>query len=199
MSEGGTTPSLGAIAGAVEAAAGSGTKVNVLIRPRAGDFCYMPREVHAMVRDIAVARSLGADGVVVGALTPSGSVDFDSLRLFVDAAKRPIPRGPLGAARLGDDNGLRNVWVWREGLHAPWSEALPPVSVTFHRAFDVSSPECEANNAAERVATTDLADAVDVEAMLAALADAGVDRLLTSGMAPTAWEGRHLIQRIQVK
>lgn len=40
-----------------------------------------------MCRDIEVARQLGADGVVVGALTPDGRVDTATTRALVDAAR----------------------------------------------------------------------------------------------------------------
>jgi len=49
LGDGGTTPSLGAMAGAVDAVRGSATKVMVLVRPRAGDFCYTPAEVGRVV------------------------------------------------------------------------------------------------------------------------------------------------------
>lgn len=54
--------------------------IHVLIRPRAGDFCYTSREVEAMAADIATALDLGADGIVTGALTPVGDVDLPAMR-----------------------------------------------------------------------------------------------------------------------
>jgi copper homeostasis protein len=38
--------------------------VNVLIRPRVGDFVYSPAEVEVMLRDVEAARIAGADGAV---------------------------------------------------------------------------------------------------------------------------------------
>ncbi len=81
---GGVTPSAGFIAQAVKIA--PGVKKHVLIRPREGDFVYTPDEVDIMVADIKMCRSLGADGVVIGALLPDGSVDSDSCHRLVDAA-----------------------------------------------------------------------------------------------------------------
>ena len=50
-------------------------KIHALIRPREGDFCYCPEEVLQMEADIEKALELGADGIVIGALTEKGDVD----------------------------------------------------------------------------------------------------------------------------
>lgn len=71
--EGGITPSLGLIETTL--AAVSSIRVNVLVRPRGGDFIYDEHEIRAMERDIAAIRDAGANGVVIGALTPEGDVD----------------------------------------------------------------------------------------------------------------------------
>ena len=46
--------------------------LNVLIRPRAGDFCYSSQELELMKADIRMAKALGADGIVSGLLLPNG-------------------------------------------------------------------------------------------------------------------------------
>ena len=81
--DGGTTPSAGMIAACKEAVS---IPVFVMIRPRGGGFVYSDAERDVMRRDIAVARELGADGVVIGGLRPDGSVDLALVRLLVDAA-----------------------------------------------------------------------------------------------------------------
>ncbi|KAH7941383.1 hypothetical protein HPB49_012856 [Dermacentor silvarum] len=43
--------------------------IMVLVRPRAGNFCYTVEEVEAMVTDITLFRQNGAHGFVIGALT----------------------------------------------------------------------------------------------------------------------------------
>ncbi|MBP1665087.1 MAG: cutC, partial [Bacteroidetes bacterium] len=82
--EGGTTPSYGEIAVARELL---DISLHVIIRPRAGDFLYSRTEHKIMLKDIVIARKLGADGVVIGCLTPDGDVDIIRNRELIDAAK----------------------------------------------------------------------------------------------------------------
>ncbi len=60
--------------------------VNVLIRPRDGEFCYTDSEIETMIADIRFCSEIGVDGVVVGALTPDGNVDMSACRRLMDAA-----------------------------------------------------------------------------------------------------------------
>jgi copper homeostasis protein len=69
---GGVTPSAGLIA---EARKIDGLVLNVIIRPRGGDFLYNEYEVACMLQDIRTCKELGADGVVIGALTADGDID----------------------------------------------------------------------------------------------------------------------------
>lgn len=104
ISCGGVTPSFGLIVDAVRtvkellhssSACGSvgigssGSRrfaVNVLVRPREGEFCYTESEINTMIEDICFCSGLGVDGVVIGALTPEGNVDVDVCRRLVSAA-----------------------------------------------------------------------------------------------------------------
>lgn len=81
--EGGTTPSYGDIAVARELL---DIKLNVIIRPRSGDFLYSLLEHKIMLKDIEIARQLGVDGVVIGCLTAEGEVDMERNRELIDAA-----------------------------------------------------------------------------------------------------------------
>lgn len=82
--EGGVTPSAAAIGMAREAA--PDIRLHVMIRPRGGDFLYDNSEFCQMRREIRFARQYGADGIVLGLLTPDGRVDIDRTRELVAEA-----------------------------------------------------------------------------------------------------------------
>jgi copper homeostasis protein len=84
--EGGVTPSSGLL-GVVRSNVSIG--VFPIIRPRPGDFFYSEPEFDTMCRDIEVARSEGADGVVLGLLKTDGCVDIERTRQLVELA-RPL-------------------------------------------------------------------------------------------------------------
>ena len=56
--------------------------VRCLMRPRAGDFLYTRDELELLCRQIGTLRSAGADGFVIGALTP---LDLPAMRTLLDA------------------------------------------------------------------------------------------------------------------
>ena len=80
---GGTTPSTALFR---QVQRGSGVPVNVLILPRFGDFLYSKEEQEQMCEEIRMYRELGANGVVIGALTPDGDLDIQSMRRMMDCA-----------------------------------------------------------------------------------------------------------------
>ena len=63
-----------------------GLRTHVLVRPRAGDFCYSEAEVSEIERTILRCKELGAHAVVVGFLTASGRVDVELTRHMVQLA-----------------------------------------------------------------------------------------------------------------
>ncbi|MBQ8838041.1 MAG: copper homeostasis protein CutC, partial [Bacteroidales bacterium] len=81
--EGGTTPSAGMIMNARENIT---IGLNVIIRPRGGDFLYSQSELREMVYDIRMARDCGADGLVFGVLKSDGSVDRKAMEMLMKAA-----------------------------------------------------------------------------------------------------------------
>jgi copper homeostasis protein len=63
------------------------TGLMVMIRPRAGDFCYNAREHATMRRQIAMAAACGADGVVFGTLRGDGQIDVAALHDLVAVSR----------------------------------------------------------------------------------------------------------------
>ncbi|MCD8041932.1 MAG: copper homeostasis protein CutC [Tannerellaceae bacterium] len=133
--EGGTTPSYGEIKTAQDLT--TSIAINVIIRPRGGDFLYSEAEIQSMLYDIEMAKQLQLYGVVVGCLTKEGDIDVPLLKRLVEAAQ--------------------------------------PLSVTFHRAFDV----CR-----------------DPFVALEQIIEAGCDRILTSGQQPDAVQGIPLLAEL---
>ena len=81
---GGVTPSASLIRSTLDAA--GKVPVNVLIRPRGGNFVYSPEEVEQMLQSIRDCKTAGVNGVVIGALRYDGSVDTDTLSRLVSEA-----------------------------------------------------------------------------------------------------------------
>ncbi len=81
--EGGTTPSFGMIR---KARASIDIALNVIIRPRGGDFLYSTDELEEMIHDIRIAKELGADGLVFGCLTKEGNIDKKAMSVLMEAA-----------------------------------------------------------------------------------------------------------------
>lgn len=132
--EGGTTPSSATIEFVRKAIK---IDLNVIIRPRGGDFLYSKTELEIIKKDIHNAKMLGADGLVFGVLTSDGNIDVAACKSLIEMAR--------------------------------------PMSVTFHRAFDVCKNPFQA---------------------LEILIDLGFDRLLTSGQKNKAEEGIELIAEL---
>jgi len=57
-----------------------------MIRPRGGSFVYEEGEIGVMLRDIELAKAMGARGIVVGALTADGRIDLKQTRALVRGA-----------------------------------------------------------------------------------------------------------------
>jgi copper homeostasis protein len=100
--------------------------VHVLIRSRAGDFCYAPEEIDTMASQAEEALEAGADAIVVGCLTSGRDVDIPAMERFVKTVE--------------DWNFARELAV-SDLCHAAndnhfFSGPAKRVTITFHRAFD---------------------------------------------------------------
>jgi len=131
LMEGGTTPSTGTITSVRE---NLSIDVNVIIRPRGGDFLYSDIEYDIMRRDIEICGEYGINGIVIGLLRSNGEIDVERTAKLIEFAQ--------------------------------------PMSVTFHRAFDMCSDPFRG-----------LEDVIST----------GASRLLTSGQKDKAIDGSELI------
>jgi len=131
---GGTTPSGWLIEQVVRQA---GVPVHVLLRPRAGDFCYDEAEQAELCWAAGMAASAGAKGIVIGCLQPDGALDT--------AAMRRIAQQAAG------------------------------LSLTLHRAFDLTADPFAALRAAEELR---------------------VNTILTSGQQSNAAQGAPLLAKL---
>lgn len=83
--EGGTTPSYGEVRMAQKLT--SKIDINIIIRPRGGDFLYTQAEIESMLYDIEMAKHLKVHGVVFGCLTKEGDIDMPLMRRLMEVAK----------------------------------------------------------------------------------------------------------------
>ena len=64
----------------------SDVAIRCLMRPRAGDFLYTPEEIQLMATQIHELKAAGADGFVIGCLTPEGNLDKEAMMPLIEAA-----------------------------------------------------------------------------------------------------------------
>ena len=64
----------------------SAIPIRCLMRPRAGDFLYTPEEITIMAMQIRELKLAGADGFVIGCLTPEGELDKTAMLPLIEAA-----------------------------------------------------------------------------------------------------------------
>jgi copper homeostasis protein len=80
LEQGGLTPS----AGFIDYALSTGLETHVLIRPRAGGFCYNEEEFLIMLREIEYCKKIGAHGVVVGVLSEKNEINSEQMERISD-------------------------------------------------------------------------------------------------------------------
>ncbi|GGF69317.1 copper homeostasis protein CutC [Wenyingzhuangia marina] len=83
FTEGGTTPSYGTIKYVLDRVK---IPVNVILRPRGGDFLYNNAEFEVMKQDVLKIKKLGANGVVFGMLTASGDINIKQVKEIKELA-----------------------------------------------------------------------------------------------------------------
>ncbi len=116
LAVGGLTPSAALLRQIRQA---SSIPVRCLMRPRGGDFLYTNEEIAQMAMEMEALRAAGADGFVIGCLTPEGNLDAQAMRPLLEAAQGlgltlhrciDVSRDPLqtyrDAAALGIDTIL---------------------------------------------------------------------------------------------
>jgi len=110
---GGLTPCPGLIAAAQDSAIAS----HVMIRPRAGDFCYDQTDQKAMRASIEAVQKAGLAGVVIGA-SKGDQLDLTALRDLVSAAEGlevtlhrviDLLPAPLAAMEQAIDLGIHRI------------------------------------------------------------------------------------------
>jgi len=87
LQDGGITPPLNLLR---QVRAALKIPVFSIIRPRAGNFVYDESELTVMTAQIAEARESGVDGVVLGVLSPDGTVEVSRTKELIDCAD-PLP------------------------------------------------------------------------------------------------------------
>lgn len=81
---GGTTPTLATFR---QVKKSCDNIINVLIRPRFGDFCYTDDEFEIIKNEVKQFREEGADGIVIGILKSDGNLNFPRMKELVNEAR----------------------------------------------------------------------------------------------------------------
>ena len=85
---GGITPSVPLVK---ECLSASAIPINVMIRPRGGNFVYSQDELLQMTEDIRALRELPVNGFVFGCLTPENEVDVPAMKkLMEEVSSKPV-------------------------------------------------------------------------------------------------------------
>lgn len=85
--DGGLTPSYGQLMQIKELNIDKKVPINIMIRPRGGDFCYSDLEIKSMLKDIQCVLTLGFSGIVIGCLTEQRTVHWEQLTQLKQAAQ----------------------------------------------------------------------------------------------------------------
>lgn len=83
LDEGGTTPSSDLMR---QAKAKLTIPIRVMIRPRAGDFCYSDSEIESMLNQIEYCKTLNVEAVVFGILNADKTLNLSSIKKLAQKA-----------------------------------------------------------------------------------------------------------------
>ena len=61
--------------------------IHVLLRSRAGDFCYGENDIRIMSEDAKLLVEAGADGIVFGCLDPEANIDVKNCQTILESVK----------------------------------------------------------------------------------------------------------------
>lgn len=84
LAVGGVTPSYGLLKNVLATVT---IPVNVLIRPRSGNFTYSEEEFAIMKKDIQLCKELGCNGIVSGVLNPDNTIDIVRTQELIEWSK----------------------------------------------------------------------------------------------------------------
>ena len=150
----------------------SNIPVRCLMRPRAGDFLYTPEELELLRLQILQLKAAGADGFVIGCLTPEGELDMQAMKPLVEACggkgitlhrcidvSRDLEQTYLNAKALGIDTVLTSggaasckagreaigkLLALRDKINGPEVLIGAGVNATVIREFRASYPNARA-------------------------------------------------------
>ena len=115
LTVGGTTPSIGLIKQVRQQIE---IDLQVIVRPRGGDFCYTNLEFEVMKSDVEAVKSAGANGIVIGILNPDATIDIQRTQELVRLAE-PLPvtfhrafdytPDPFLSLEILADNGISRI------------------------------------------------------------------------------------------
>ncbi|MBQ8238223.1 MAG: copper homeostasis protein CutC [Oscillospiraceae bacterium] len=126
----------------------SNIPIRCLMRPRAGDFLYERSEIDLMTKQIRTLKAAGADGFVIGCLTPEGDLDENAMAPLIAAADGAgltlhrcidVSRSPvetyMAAKRLGIDTVLTS------GAAASCTDGLHTIGMLLNLRDERNGPE----------------------------------------------------------